>query len=247
MRTFSRPGWHLDVDVGHALRLRLEDHRVDQPHQRVVALLDRRLVVVDAVRVRLAAAPAWPAACSASLGSKSIGRRRRRAGVAGGRRADLLVGACRWRSASTPARASTGTTLHCAANSISSTAVAARRVFQRHHQPAVAHHQRQRRQPRGHGVGQARSGLGLDRELRPRRPAGSPSCAPARSAGRRARRTPLRTSSSPSGTLRSLRCCSSASSSCASVMKPSAVSASPMRTIGMLRLLLDGRRSAPRA
>ena len=39
------PRMRLDVDVGHALRVRLDDHRVDQPHQRVVGLLDRLVVV----------------------------------------------------------------------------------------------------------------------------------------------------------------------------------------------------------
>jgi hypothetical protein len=38
-----------------------------------------------------------------------------------------------------------------------------------------------------------------------------------------------------------LRCCCRACSSCASVMKPSATSASPMRTMGMRACCVDGR------
>mmetsp|Transcript_5447 Transcript_5447/g.20900 ORF Transcript_5447/g.20900 Transcript_5447/m.20900 type:complete len:244 (-) Transcript_5447:1469-2200(-) len=46
--------------------------------------------------------------------------------------------------------------------------------------------------------------------------------------------TPLRTSSSPSGTERSSRCWPSATSSCSGVTSSSASRASPMRTIGIL-------------
>ena len=111
--------------------------------------------------------------------------------------------------------------------------LAARRVVHRHHQAAAAQHQRQRRQPAGHRVAAARAALRPRPGTASRRPAGSPSCAPAPVCRSSRETMPLRTSSSPSGTLRSWRCCASASSSCASVMKPSAISASPMRTIGM--------------
>ena len=43
----------LDVDVGHALRRGIDDHAVDQPHQRVVGLLDLRVVVVACVVLAL--------------------------------------------------------------------------------------------------------------------------------------------------------------------------------------------------
>ncbi len=45
-------GAALDVDVGHALRMRLDDHRIDQPHQRGVGLLDGAVVVVRRCAVR---------------------------------------------------------------------------------------------------------------------------------------------------------------------------------------------------
>jgi hypothetical protein len=47
------PGLRLDVDVGHGLLLRLDDHRVDQAHQRVVGLLDLALVVAARLGARL--------------------------------------------------------------------------------------------------------------------------------------------------------------------------------------------------
>ena len=40
----------LDMDVRHALAVRLEDHAVDHPHQRVVRLLDRRFFVGEQAR-----------------------------------------------------------------------------------------------------------------------------------------------------------------------------------------------------
>ena len=116
---------------------------------------------------------------------------------------------------------------------------AARRVVEGDDQAAVADQQRHDAQPRGDAVAAACAAPRARPGRRRGRRADSPSCAPAPSAGPRARRRPSRTSTSPSGTLRSSCCWTSASFSCASLTMPSESSASPMRTSGILCCALD--------
>jgi hypothetical protein len=78
------------MDVRHALAVRFEDHAVDHPHQRVVRLLDRRLLV-DGRRAAFLLERLQQLAGAGHVefdGAARIGRNQ----APLGRRADLLVG-----------------------------------------------------------------------------------------------------------------------------------------------------------
>ena len=144
-------------------RVRLEDHRVDQPHQRVVALLDGCVAIVVDARVGAALHRRQQLARVAEL---ELDRRHRVAGDALRERGDahLFVGAVDGADQHARTRQHRHhLALRGELQLVELGAVGG--VLHRRDQAPGADHQRQRRHPRRHRVGQARDGLRVGRKL----------------------------------------------------------------------------------
>ena len=149
-----------DVDVGDALLVRLDDHVVDQPHQRVVGLFDRPLVVARALEAFLFQRLDQ----LAGVDHLHVRGRQRVCLALAARATDALVGA---KQHVVEGAALRQHRQHLALDrelDFFDRGAPARRVVQCHHQAAVAQQQRHQLQPRRHCVAQPGQRLGLGRK-----------------------------------------------------------------------------------
>ena len=159
----------LDVDVRHVLVVRVDDHRVDQPDQRVVALLDLAFLLLLArglARDLLLALALQRLDQLVGAVELEVHRQRRQAAVAVDDRlaAEAFVGGRdRELQRAQPRQRRHDLELGDELDLVD--AVAPRRVFHRDDQAAVAQHQRQHLQPLGHRERQLAHRVRLDREV----------------------------------------------------------------------------------
>ena len=159
-------GVALEVDVGDVVPVRLDDHVVEQAHQRVVALLDRLFLVGGG-------GAALPAFLLERFDELVGGARQRRQVVldrrqvvglpAGHGAADLLVGGAQ-RGLDREAPGEHRQDLHVGVELDLVERGAARRVVEGDHEAAVADQERHHPQARGDAVVELAQRLGLGRE-----------------------------------------------------------------------------------
>ena len=153
-------GQGLDVDVGHPLRLRLQDHGVDQAHQRVVRLLDGPLLVGGFVARTLFQRGQQFAR---ALGVVRTRWGRSRAGQA---RPGAQVLVTPFQAfAQRPAHRQHGNDLAAGGELHLVQGLGAGRVFHRHDQTVLPNHQGQGAQAGGQGLADPRQCLRFRREL----------------------------------------------------------------------------------
>ena len=152
------PGVALDVDVGHALGMRFDHHAVDHAYQRVVGLLDLRVLGPLAF---LLAFLLQRLQQRAGVARVEIDRRQRRAAAALSRRTDLVVGLVQ-HAVEVAALAQHRRELHLRAElDLVQRRAPVRRVVERHHQAALDDGQRHDLQALRRRVAQLAQRLGL--------------------------------------------------------------------------------------